>query len=75
MKKAGVKFHSLPPEDPLRAAQIYGEVLERMAGDDQDTQRVLKIIFKTRDTLASRPQNIYSSFGSSWADSSTRSAL
>jgi len=29
-----------------------------MAGDDDGTQEVLKIIFETRDTLNQRPSNI-----------------
>ncbi|MCA8926729.1 MAG: TRAP transporter substrate-binding protein DctP [Alphaproteobacteria bacterium] len=58
MKDAGVKFNALPQEDLQAARKISAEALERMAGKDEDTQRVLKIIFDTRDTLASRPDNI-----------------
>ena len=58
MKDAGVKFNSLPKEDLDSARKISAEALDRMAGQDEDTQRVLKIIFDTRDTFASRPENI-----------------
>ncbi|WP_420394189.1 TRAP transporter substrate-binding protein DctP [Acuticoccus sp.] len=58
MKDAGVEFNALPPEDIEEMKRISAEALERMAGDDEDTQRVLEIIFETRDTLAQRPANI-----------------
>ena len=58
MKDAGVKFNSLPQEDLDAARKISDEALQRMAGQDEDTQRVLKIIFDTSKTLASRPANI-----------------
>lgn len=58
MKEAGVKFNALPQEDLDSARKISEEALQRMAGQDDDTQRVLKIIFDTRDMFASRPSNI-----------------
>ncbi len=58
MKAAGVKFNSLPPEDLATAKKISDEALQRMAGDDEFTKKVLKIIFDTRDTFAARPENI-----------------
>ena len=38
--------------------KISSEALERMARKDEDTQRVLKIISDTRDTLGLRPAEI-----------------
>ncbi len=58
MRQAGVKFSSLPPEDLATMKKISSEALERMAGKDEDTQRVLKIIFETRDILGLRPAEI-----------------
>ncbi len=58
MKAAGVKFSSLPAEDLETMKKVSAEALERMAGKDEDTQRVLKIIFETRDTLGLRPADI-----------------
>ena len=58
MQAAGVKFNALPQEDLDTARKISNEALERMAGDDDDTKRVLKIIFDTRDMFASRPAHI-----------------
>lgn len=58
MKAAGVKFNSLPAEDIAEMKKISAAALDRMAQKDEDTQRVLKIIFETRDTLAMRPDNI-----------------
>lgn len=58
MKEAGVKFQALPQEDLDKAREISNEALERMAGDDEETQRVLKIIFDTSETFASRPSDI-----------------
>ena len=58
MRESGVKFSSLPPEDLATMKKISGEALERMAGKDEDTQRVLKIIFETRDILGLRPDDI-----------------
>ncbi len=55
MRQAGVKFSSLPSEDLATMKKISSEALDRMAGKDEDTQRVLKIIFDTRDTLGLRP--------------------
>lgn len=57
-RDAGVKFSALPAEDIEQMKKISAEALERMAGDDDDTKRVLKIIFDTRDTLAMRPADI-----------------
>src|SRR3546814_739115 len=58
MKDAGVKFSALPPEDLAAARKISDEALQRMAGDDEDTKRVLKIIADTSQMFASRPANI-----------------
>jgi hypothetical protein len=58
MREAGVKFSSLPAEDIAAMKKISSEALDRMAGKDEDTQRVLKIIFETRDTLGLRPADI-----------------
>lgn len=58
MRDAGVEFNALPPEDVEEMKRISAAALEEMAGDDEDTQRVLKIIFDTRDTLAQRPADI-----------------
>lgn len=58
MKDAGVKFSSLPAEDLETMKKISNEALDRMATKDDATQRVLKIIFDTRDTLAMRPSDI-----------------
>ncbi len=58
MKEAGVKFSALPAEDVEQMKKISSEALQRMATKDDETQRVLKIIFETRDTLGMRPSNI-----------------
>lgn len=58
MKDAGVKFSALPDEDLEAMKKISNEALDRMATKDEETQRVLKIIFDTRDTLAMRPSSI-----------------
>lgn len=58
MKAAGVQFSTLPPEDLEKAKKISDEALQRMAGDDDFTKQVLKIVFETRDTLAQRPAGI-----------------
>ncbi len=58
MTDAGVKFQALPPEDLAKAKEISDAALQSMAGDDGPTQQVLKIIFETRDTLATRPSDI-----------------
>ena len=58
MRQAGVKFSSLPAEDLATMKKTSSEALERMAGKDEDTQRVLKIISETRDILGLRPAEI-----------------
>jgi TRAP-type mannitol/chloroaromatic compound transport system substrate-binding protein len=58
MKDAGVKFNALPAEDIEEMKKISAAALDRMAQKDEETQKVLKIIFDTRDTLAMRPSDI-----------------
>lgn len=57
-REAGVKFSVLPAEDLETMARVSAEALDRMMGTDEDTRRVLKIIFDTRDTLRLRPAEI-----------------
>jgi TRAP-type mannitol/chloroaromatic compound transport system substrate-binding protein len=58
MKDAGVKFNSLPPADVAYYEKTAGEALEKMQTKDEPTQKVLKIIFETRDMFRKRPSNI-----------------
>ncbi len=58
MKDAGVKFSSLPPADVEYYEKTAYEALDRMQTKDEPTQKVLKIIFETRDMFRRRPSNI-----------------
>jgi TRAP-type mannitol/chloroaromatic compound transport system substrate-binding protein len=58
MKDAGVKFSALPPEDVEYYERVANEALERLQTKDEPTQKVLKIIFETRDMFRKRPSSI-----------------
>ena len=58
MRDAGVEFTALPPEDIAEMQRIASEKLEELAGEDEGTKQVLKIIFEVRDTLRQRPDYI-----------------
>ncbi|MFV0296797.1 MAG: TRAP transporter substrate-binding protein DctP, partial [Hyphomicrobiaceae bacterium] len=58
MKAAGVKFSKLPEADIEYYEKTAYEALDRMQTKDADTQKVLKIIFETRDLFRKRPSGI-----------------
>lgn len=56
LKKAGVEIILLPPEDVNRLKEATHELVKKMAGKDEMTQRALKIIYETRAMLDQRPK-------------------
>jgi TRAP-type mannitol/chloroaromatic compound transport system substrate-binding protein len=58
MKKAGVQFASLPPEDIEKVKRLTAELLPKLAGNDEYTRRALRIIQEAQATLAQRPAEI-----------------
>lgn len=56
MKKAGVTIYNLPPQDIAQMRKLTEELLPKMAGKDEYTQRALKIIKDTMKIVDMRPR-------------------
>lgn len=54
LRKAGVEIIMLPPEDIQLMKDKINELIPKMVGDNADSQKVLDMVYKTRDMYAQR---------------------
>lgn len=57
LRRANVEIITLPPEDVQRIKAMTDELLPRLAGNDDYSRRVLKIVAETKELLGKRPAN------------------
>lgn len=58
MKRAGVTFNTMAPEDLATMKRLTAEFTDRLAGNDRGAQQALRIIRETQAVFAQRPDGV-----------------